>query len=248
MVSLSCQGKTFDNIQAIIFDKDGTLANVELYLKSLGQTRARLVDAQVPGVQEPLLLAFGVEASYVNPMGLMAVGSRHENEIAAAAYVAETGCNWVDAIAIVATAFNDAAGYLQPKANQTPLLPGIEDWLTQFAQAGLKLGLLSSDTSVNIQAFLDTYHLGDRISAYQGVDGDISKPDPRLYTAICEKLDVLPAHTLMVGDSTSDMTMAKASGSAGCIGVNWGWQTDVAIAQADCLITHPAELSLKRTG
>jgi phosphoglycolate phosphatase len=76
LVTLQVQDQTFKNIQAIIFDKDGTLANVESYLKSLGQKRARLVDAQVPGVQEPLLMAFGVESTYLNPMGLMAVGSR----------------------------------------------------------------------------------------------------------------------------------------------------------------------------
>jgi phosphoglycolate phosphatase len=94
VATLHCQDQTFENIQAIVFDKDGTLAEVESYLKSLGQKRARLVDAKIPGVQEPLMLAFGMETSGINPMGLLAVGSRRENEIAAAAYVAETGRDW----------------------------------------------------------------------------------------------------------------------------------------------------------
>ncbi|MGB8702754.1 MAG: HAD family hydrolase, partial [Thermosynechococcaceae cyanobacterium] len=116
MVNVRCRDKTFSDIQAIIFDKDGTLANVEAYLKSLGQKRARLVDARVPGVQEPLLMAFGVEGNSLNPMGLLAVGSRQENQIAAAAYVAETGRGWAEALQTAIAAFTEAEGYLPSKA------------------------------------------------------------------------------------------------------------------------------------
>ncbi|NJM95173.1 MAG: HAD family hydrolase, partial [Acaryochloridaceae cyanobacterium CSU_5_19] len=97
MVDISCRDRIFTNIEAIVFDKDGTLADVESYLKSLGQKRSRLVDAQAPGVQEPLLLAFGIEETGLNSQGLLAVGSRHDNQIAAAAYVAETGRHWLEA-------------------------------------------------------------------------------------------------------------------------------------------------------
>lgn len=189
-------------------------------------------------------MAFGVEASHINPMGLMAVGSRRESEIAAAAYVAETGQDWVAALHIADSAFTEAAGYLEPKANHTPLFLGIKDWLFHLSGAGLKLGILSADTSENIQNFLETHQLNDAIAAYHGVDGEISKPDPRLYAAICHKLDVFPIHTLMVGDSTADMVMAKAGGCAGCIGVTWGWQTNVRIDRADCSIAQPTELQL----
>jgi phosphoglycolate phosphatase len=245
VATLHCQNQTFENIQAIIFDKDGTLAEVESYLKSLGQKRARLVDAKMPGVQEPLMLAFGMETSGINPMGLLAVGSRRENEIAAAAYVAETGRDWAEALIVAAGAFQEAESYLTPKAIHTPLLPHIGDWLTALQQSGLKLGILSADTTDNVKAFIDTSGISARIHAYQGVDGvELSKPDPRLYEAICQKLDVPPQHTLMIGDSTLDMQMANAAGSAGCIGVTWGWKTGVAIAQATCIMTEPQQLKI----
>jgi phosphoglycolate phosphatase len=245
VATLHCQNQTFENIQAIIFDKDGTLAEVESYLKSLGQKRARLVDAKMPGVQEPLMLAFGMETSGINPMGLLAVGSRRENEIAAAAYVAETGRDWAEALMVAAAAFHEAESYLTPKAAHTPILPHIEDWLSQLQQSGLKLGILSADTTENVKAFIENNQLSSRIHAYQGVDGaDISKPDPRLYEVICQKLDVQPQQTLMIGDSTLDMQMARAAGSAGCIGVTWGWTMSVAIAQATCMLNDPQELKV----
>ncbi|MCG9893186.1 MAG: HAD family hydrolase [Thermosynechococcaceae cyanobacterium MS004] len=244
MVTLRAQGQTFDNIQAIIFDKDGTLANVESYLKSLGQKRARLVDAQVPGVQEPLLLAFGVESTYLNPMGLMAVGSRRESIVAAAAYVAETGRDWAEALEIAIAAFTEADSYLKNKAEHTPLFPALQDWLPQLATAGLQLGVLSADTPQNVEDFVKTYQLQTLISRHQGVDGLLSKPDPRLYEAICQQLDVPPSQTLMIGDSTLDMRMAQAAGSAGRIGVTWGWQKPVIIDHADLLIDQPHQLEI----
>ncbi len=243
MATIRCRDRTFENIQAIVFDKDGTLANVESYLKSLGQKRARLVDAKVPGVQEPLMLAFGLETSCVSPMGLLAVGSRRENEIAAAAYVAETGRDWAEALEIAAAAFQNAESYLNPKAVHTPILPNLGDWLSQLQQSGLTLGILSADTTAHIKEFVETYGLSSTIAAYQGDDGkEPSKPDPRLYEGICRQLNVSPEQTVMIGDSTLDMKMARAAGSAGCVGVTWGWKMPVAIAQATCILDKPEDL------
>jgi phosphoglycolate phosphatase len=243
VATVRCGDQTFENIQAIVFDKDGTLADVESYLKSLGQKRARLVDAKIPGVQEPLMLAFGLESSRLNPMGLLAVGSRRDNELAAAAYVAETGRDWAEALEIAAAAFQDAESYLSPKTVHTPLLPNLGDCLSQLQQSGLKVGILSADTTANIKAFVETYGLSSMIAAYRGDDGEgPSKPDPTFYESICRQLKVSPEQTLMVGDSTLDMKMARAAGSSGCVGVTWGWTVPVAIAQATCILDQPENL------
>ena len=90
--------RVFRNIEAVIFDKDGTLEDSQSYLRELGIKRARLIDAQIPGIGEPLLMAFGMQNNQLDPAGLMAVGSRHENEIAAAAYIAETGRSWFESL------------------------------------------------------------------------------------------------------------------------------------------------------
>ncbi|NES40040.1 MAG: HAD family hydrolase, partial [Moorea sp. SIO2C4] len=96
MVTIRCGKVTFPNIEAVIFDKDGTLEDSQVYLRELAYKRSRLIDAQIPGIGEPLLMAFGVQDDTLDPTGLMAVGSRRENEIAAAAYIAETGRGWLE--------------------------------------------------------------------------------------------------------------------------------------------------------
>jgi phosphoglycolate phosphatase len=244
VVTLRCLDKTFENIQAIIFDKDGTLANVESYLIQLAQKRSRLVDAQVPGVQEPLLMAFGIERNQINPMGLQAVGSRQENQIAAAAYIAETGRTWAEALQIAATAFQEADSYLQPKAPQTPLFADLHPWLTRFAQQGIHLGILSSDISPHVQEFIAEYELAQIMQASLGSSDNLGKPDPAFYQRLCQELDVEPAQTLMIGDSTLDMAMAQSAGAAGRIGVTWGWQQPVLIEQGDCLVGHPEQVRI----
>jgi phosphoglycolate phosphatase len=242
--TLRCQDRVFEQIQAIIFDKDGTLAAVESYLKQLGQKRARLVDAQVPGTEAPLLLAFGIELQGINPMGLQAIGSRRDNVVAAAAYIAETGKTWPEALQMATATFLEADTYLQPKAAYTPLFSGIQDLLHRVAQANIQIGVLSADTPPHVQSFLETYGLTSYIHSYQGADDTLSKPDPRLYTTLCEHMGVPPIATLMVGDSTLDMAMAQAAGSAGGIGVAWGWTVRPVIAQANCVIDAPSQLEI----
>ena len=98
MVTVQVHDRSFSNIEAIVFDKDGTLANTEAYLIQLGQKRSRLIDAQVPGVSEPLQMAFGLERNRLNPEGMMAIASRKECEIATAGFLAETGKPWIEAL------------------------------------------------------------------------------------------------------------------------------------------------------
>ena len=238
MARIECPGKIFENVQAVIFDKDGTLANVESFLKSLGQKRSRLVDAQIPGVQEPLLMAFGLEGDQINPGGLLAVGSRRENEIAAAAYVAETGREWLESLEIARSAFQEADSYLKRKADHTPLFAGALDTLKSIRSADLKLGILSSDTTENVRDFVQKYQLEDYVQLYLGTDAGPSKPDPMLFKQACAALGTPPEVTLMIGDSKIDAALARVAGAAGYINVTWGWTEPAPFVHADVIIVR----------
>ncbi len=224
MVTIRCQDVTFQNIQAVLFDKDGTLANSEAFLRSLAQKRSRLIDAQFPGVQEPLLMAFGVDGDRLNPSGLMAIGTRQENEIAAAAYVTETGRDWIESLEVVRSAFIEADQYMKRKADHTPLVPGVLPLLQTMTTAGLRLGILSSDSTDNVKDFVEKYQLAPYFQLQMGTDGILSKPDPRLLKQACHALGISPSQTLIVGDSQADIQLAQ-SGAAGCIGVTGGWSS-----------------------
>ena len=244
MVTVQVHNRLFKNIEAIVFDKDGTLANTEAYLIQLGQKRSRLVDAQVPGVQDPIQMAFGLENSRLNPEGMLAIASQRECEIATAGFVAETGKAWMESLNLVQSSFEDAAGYLKPKCDHTPLLDGVLEMLQQIAQHPVKVAILSSDITENVAAFIQHHHLNDMIHLGRGVQGLISKPNPKLLLDLCDELQVSPAHTLMVGDSAADIQMAIAAQTAGNIGVTWGWQTPIHLPIADVAATSPAQIQV----
>jgi len=242
LATLCCRDVRFPNIEAVLFDKDGTLEDSQIFLRELGQRRARLIDAKIPGVGEPLLMAFGIQEDILDPTGLMAVGSRRENEIAAAAYIAETGRGWLESLAIARGAFAEADRYLKDSAGTSPLFAGSLEVLKLLTEAGLKLGILSADSTPRVQDFVKRHHLTAYIQLQQGVDQALTKPDPALFIQACQTLGVEPASTLMVGDSAGDIEMGHRAGAAGCIGICWGSPTAAHLESADVLISQLDEI------
>jgi phosphoglycolate phosphatase len=244
LVTVRCRDVTFPNIQAVIFDKDGTLEDSQAFLRELGQKRSRLIDAQIPGIGEPLLMAFGINGEKLDPTGLIAVGSRRETEIAAAAYIAETGRGWLESLAIARSAFEEADRYLKDAANTTPLFVGSLEVLKFLCEAGLKLGILSAASTARVQSFVKRHQLDPYIQLQQGVDEGPSKPDPSLFLQACQTLGVEPASTLMVGDSAGDIEMARRAGAAGCIGICWGTPAAAHLEAADVAISQLDEIQV----
>ncbi|NET60323.1 MAG: HAD-IA family hydrolase [Symploca sp. SIO2E6] len=244
MAIIRCRDLTFPNIQGIIFDKDGTLEDSQVFLRELGQKRSRLIDAQIPGIGEPLLMAFGIQGDTLDPTGLMAVGSHRENEIAAAAYIAETGRGWLESLAIAHNAFAEADRYLQDAAHTSPMFTGSLEVLKLLSEAGLKLGILSADSTTGVQAFVQRHQLEPYLQLQQGVDQGPSKPEPLLFIQACQTLGVEPAATLMVGDSAGDMEMARRAGAAGCIGICWGTAETAHLEKADVVIGQLDEIQV----
>jgi phosphoglycolate phosphatase len=219
MPSIQCLDRTFHSIEAIIFDKDGTLENSGDYLRALAYKRSRIIDAQIPGVGEPLLMAFGVNGDKLDPAGLQAIGSRQENTIAAAAYIAETGRGWAESVEIAQNCFQEAdrAMAIAPGS----LFPGVLEQLQFLAHRGVKLGIVSAATTSSVVKFARDHHLTELFRSLLGSDGRFAKPDPRLFALACQELDTATDRALMVGDAVWDMVMAKQAGAAGCIGINW---------------------------
>ena len=245
MVTVQCQQHQFEKIAAIIFDKDGTLADSEQFLRELGQKRARVLDAKIPGVGEPLLMAFGIEQASLNPVGLMAVGSRYENEIAAAAYVAETGRGWLESCAIAQAAFSEADEHFRANAETSPLFTGCLENLQTLAEAGVKLAILSADTQAGVENFIADHQLSSYIQVANGVRaGGLQKPNPQLFLDTCEQLGVEPHQALMVGDAPGDIEMAKKAGSGGAIAIAGRNAKASYLEAADCIIEQLIELKI----
>lgn len=254
MVSIRCSDgqvshndhRQFNNICAVLFDKDGTLADPGSFLTSLARQRARLIDARIPGVQEPLLMALGISADGLDPDGLMAVGSRWETEIAAAAYVAETGRGWREAIAIVNASFTEADQGWAAKAGHTPPFEDVIPCLQRFRDAGIRLGIVSADTAENVRGFVDHYQLAPYFHLLMGSDRHLAKPTADFLAQACDGLEVSASQVLIVGDSSSDVDLAGQADTAGCVLVDRYRGNASTFAKGAAVISTLAHLQLSQ--
>ena len=246
MIRLICKDKIFSDIEAIFFDKDGTIEDSRIYLQQLVTERIRLLSAHQFGIEDYLPKTFGFKADKIDPKGLMAVGSRQDNELAAAALIASSGCGWYQAKEIAYQAFEQAAKNVTPTKKSSSMFPGTLPLLQELIAAKCQLGIISADSFSGINRFVEQEQIkdyfkvlvgSDRVSA-SGADRVLQKPDPKLYLKACQNLNVEPDKTLMVGDSVGDIIMAQQAGAGGTIGICWENPDTEHLSQADVTITH----------
>ncbi len=247
MATIYCGAKTFQDVEAILFDKDGTLADSHHFLQVLAVARSNFVEAQVPGVKESLLKTFGWVDGRINPVGLIAIATRQEDEIATAACIAATGRDWIEAKTIAHRALLDADRALPQKAKLTPLFNGALPLLQSLVRSDLKVGVLSADTEENVRDFVEFYDLASYFQLQMGSRNGLSKPDPQLLHLACRELSVSPAATLVIGDSSADIELAKRGGAIGAIGVTWGGTHPHQLANADVVVDRFDEIRLHRS-
>ena len=243
MAKIACNGIIFPNIKAIFFDKDGTLEDSRFFLQKLAQERVGQIAITHPHLKDNLLTAFGVERG-INPEGLMAVGSRQDNEVAAAAYIASSGCGWFSALKIARNAFEKAATQVKPNRENSPIFTDSIEVLKTLAAANLKLGIISADSTVGIQTFMERENISSYFQLALGSDLNLSKPNPLLYLKACKILNVKPQNTLMVGDSLGDIQMAREANARGTIGISWDNPTAKHLDSATVTIDHLKKLKI----
>ncbi len=244
MIRLICKDKIFSDIEVIFFDKDGTLEDSRIYLHQLVTERIRLLSPHKFGIEDYLPKTFGFKAGKIDPKGLMAVGSRKDNELAAAALIASSGCGWYQAKEIAYQAFEEAAKNVTPTRESSPMFPGTLPLLQKLITAKCQLGIVSADSFSGIRRFVEQEQLQDYFKVLVGSERNLQKPDPKLYLKACQSLGVEPHKTLMVGDSVGDIIMAQQAGAAGTIGISWGNPDTDHLSSADVTITHLEDIKI----
>ena len=244
MATLWCKDVCLENVSAVLFDKDGTLADSHGFLKQLATTRSQLLEQWTPGIAPQLLAAFGCPGDAYDPAGLMAVGTRYENEIAAATYIAAAGRSWGESLKIAKIAFSESDRHFTRKATYTPPFSGIRELLETLHTNGIKLAVLSGDTTANVQDFINCYGLQALISWCAGSECPPVKPDPLMLWQACQKLGITPDQSVVIGDSILDYQLAHQGNAQAFISVTWG--SSPAIKDADIVLDHPKQLQLKR--
>ena len=122
--------------------------------------------------------------------------------------------------------------------------PGVVAGLQAMQQRGWKLACVTNKPIALALPLLQAKGLGGFFSLVYGGDSfERKKPDPLPLFKACEALGTLPAHTLVVGDSSTDAQAARAAGCRVLL-VTYGYNhgEPVSGADADGLLDSLAEL------
>ena len=125
-----------------------------------------------------------------------------------------------------------------------PLYDGIADLLVALEEGDWLLGVATGKSDRGLILCLEHHGLRDRFVTLQTADRHPSKPHPSMVDQAMADAGASPETTLMIGDTSYDMAMAKAAGAT-AIGVAWGYHEakELEAAGADYIANTPADIA-----
>ncbi len=124
-----------------------------------------------------------------------------------------------------------------------PLYEGIVEAIAGLEERGWLLGVATGKSDRGLNAILEAHGLHPRFVTLQTADRHPSKPHPSMLHQAMADAGAAPETSVMIGDTSYDMAMAKAAGVA-AIGVSWGYHSHAELqkAGADAIADHASEL------
>lgn len=127
-------------------------------------------------------------------------------------------------------------------AVSSPLFEGIAETLAQLhAQDDILLGVATGKSRRGLTHLLQGHGLEHIFLTKQVADDHPSKPHPAMLQKAMDDLGVDHANTVMIGDTSFDLEMARAAGSL-FLGVSWGYHAPDRLQGADLIISDPREI------
>ena len=200
-------------VKLVVFDCDGTLVDSQHTIIA-AMTRTFQATDRTPPSDEAVRRVVGL--SLLQAMQQLLPDEAHD-----------THRTLVD---VYRHAFNDL--YATGQVAHEVLYPGIADTLATLADAGYLMGVATGKGINGLRKTLARHDLERYFVTLQTADRHPSKPHPAMLEAAMAEAGAVPGDTLLIGDTSYDIVMARAVG-AHALGVAWGY--------------HPAE-ELHRAG
>ncbi len=136
-------------------------------------------------------------------------------------------------IEALADSYKSAFGVLRrQEAHKEPLYPGVREALKHLhARHDVVLGVATGKSRRGLAAVLEREGLGSHFVTLQTADTHPSKPHPAMLQAAMAEAGAEAHRTVMVGDTTYDIDMARMAG-AHAVGVAWGYHTPAELHRA----------------
>lgn len=132
----------------------------------------------------------------------------------------------------------------QAGAHREELYPGIRDCIDALDREGWLLGVATGKSTRGLTATLGAHGLLDRFCTLQTADVAQGKPHPDMLLRAMSETGCEPAATVMIGDTTFDMEMARHAGTR-AVGVAWGYHdpAELLVAGAEIVVSRGDDLA-----
>jgi phosphoglycolate phosphatase len=214
MISLSSVSWKIEQVEAVLFDKDGTLIDSHLYWGRIIEKRSqaliklfKLRDA----MYSPLCkkMGFSLEKKMLLPEGPIALVSREEVIEILADFLVKQGVS--SSFSEIDKLFIDVhSDFLKEINSYIRILPGVEDFLKKIKDTKVKTAVVTTDSIKNTREIIKFLNLDKYFDLLLGKE---ATPLPKVSGApaliALEQLGVNPAVAIAIGDTSMDITMAK---------------------------------------
>jgi phosphoglycolate phosphatase len=196
--------------ELIAFDWDGTLSDSTALIVKAIQGACRDVNVPVPSDSQ---------AAYVIGLGLQD----------ALMHVAPT---------LTVERYPDMAKsyrrHYMARQNDLSLFDGVLPMLSTLKQRGHKLAVATGKSRSGLDEALMHADLAGRFDATRTADETASKPNPMMLQQLMDRFAVQAGQTLMIGDTTHDLEMARRAGVPS-VAVSFGAHEPAAFAEYEPL-------------
>ncbi len=126
---------------------------------------------------------------------------------------------------------------------EEPLYEGIAELMDALDGDGWLLGVATGKSDRGLKLCLEHHGMHQRFVTLQTADRHPSKPHPSMIEQAMADAGAAPETTIMIGDTSYDMAMARAAGVT-AIGVTWGYHEarELVDAGAHHIAAHPLDI------
>ena len=252
MVNLIVAEESLNDIELVIFDKDGTLFDLHQYWSFVIIERAKYFSnmfsrPESDFIYSELLSSMGlVENNKINNVG--PVGVRSRNFIIKLVYriINDKDANIdikdiEEGFVVVDSIVDHNFKSLIEK------LPGVDDLLLSLKESGCLIALATTDVSQRAIKALKYSQISNFFDYIIGSDNVMhTKPDSEMVDKILSKLNIVDRNNVvLIGDSITDLNTAINS-NISFIGTMTGSNSDKFILNTEFLVNSLAEIKLKK--
>ena len=245
-------------IEAIIFDKDGTLLNSEEYLLEIAKIRidcavSKFKKLKINNLKILLLKKFlnsiyGIKDRFLSANASLAIASREQNIISTATIFTLFGFDWFKSLSLSEEIFNEVDILLLNNRSNIPkkrtLISGASDLLSSLKNKGVSIALMTNDTNAGIEEFIYGNKLEGIFDYVWSSENKPSKPKPKAVIELCKKMNCHPSECALISDADTDLRMAKKAGIPVVIGFTGGWKKPPTLKEKRFLIEKLNELKI----